>query len=82
MATNADASAPPPQPPQQDRALVQAYAKLQGENFVYYVRSLSVVLGRRVAGCDDVDVDLGPYKTISRQHARYAPSRPSSRCLT
>lgn len=57
----------------QSSAPPAAYAKLQGENFVYYVRTLSVVLGRRVAGCDDqVDVDLGPSKTISRRHALIA----------
>lgn len=50
---------------------IQAYAKLQGENFVYYVQTLSVTLGRRVAGSgDDVDVDLGSGRTISRRHAR------------
>lgn len=49
---------------------VQAYAKLQGENFLYYVQTLSIVLGRRVVGYEDVDVDLGQSKTISRRHAR------------
>ena len=41
------------------------------EHFVYYVKTLSVTLGRRVGGADsDIDVDLGPSKLISRRHAR------------
>ena len=34
------------------------------------VQTLTIVLGRRVVGYDDVDVDLGNSKTISRRHAR------------
>eukprot|EP00730_Choanoeca_flexa_P006791 TRINITY_DN12225_c5_g2_i1.p1 TRINITY_DN12225_c5_g2~~TRINITY_DN12225_c5_g2_i1.p1 ORF type:complete len:446 (+),score=30.81 TRINITY_DN12225_c5_g2_i1:158-1495(+) len=49
---------------------IQAYAKLQGENFVYYVQTLELTLGRRVDGYTDVQVDLGPSRTISRQHAK------------
>lgn len=49
---------------------VQAYAKLQGESFVYYVQSLSLTLGRGVAGREKVDVDLGTSRSISRVHAR------------
>jgi hypothetical protein len=49
---------------------VQAFAKLQGESFVYYVQSLSLTLGRAVAGREPVDVDLGPSRSISRVHAR------------
>ncbi len=57
---------------------VQAYCKLQGENFQYYVQTLAVTLGRRVAGIsDDVDVDLGPGRTISRRHARIEYDFPS-----
>lgn len=49
-------------------AQVQAYAKLAGQNWTYYVRTLSVVIGR---GADDneVQIDLGPAKVISRKHA-------------
>lgn len=54
----------------EERTPIQAYAKLQGENFVYYIQTLSVTLGRRVAGSEGVDVDLGSAKTISRTHAR------------
>lgn len=49
---------------------VPAYAKLQGENFVYFIRTLSLTLGRRAPGMEGVDVDLGPSKNISRIHAR------------
>jgi len=63
---------------------VEAYAKLQGEDFVYYVRSLAVSLGRGLGGASggsngfpsygmgpgSTDIDLGLSKTISRQHAR------------
>lgn len=47
-----------------------AYAKLQGDTFTYYIRTLSLTLGRRAPGIAGVDVDLGPYKNISRTHAR------------
>ena len=56
--------------PEQNLGPIQAYAKLQGENFVYYVQTLQLTLGRRVEGFNDVHVDLGPSRTISRQHAR------------
>ena len=51
-------------------AAVQAYAKLQGESFVYFIRTLTLTLGRRVPGSENVDVDLGPSRNISRVHAR------------
>lgn len=51
-------------------AAVQAYAKLQGEAFEYFVQTLSLTLGRRVVGRDPVDVDLGTSRSISRVHAR------------
>ncbi|ODQ65539.1 hypothetical protein NADFUDRAFT_23765, partial [Nadsonia fulvescens var. elongata DSM 6958] len=66
---------------------VQAYAKLAGANWTYYVKSLSVVVGRsnsdnnleNVEGSsvDDVDIDLSPGKIVSRRHAiiRYDPTR-------
>ena len=49
---------------------VQAYAKLQGEDFVYYIRTLSVHIGRKSSPNDDIEVDLGNSKIISRKHAR------------
>jgi hypothetical protein len=56
--------------PEQREGPIRAYAKLQGESFVYYVQTLKITLGRRVQGFSDVDVDLGPSRTISRVHAR------------
>ena len=49
---------------------VEAYAKLQGEDFVFYIQTLSVILGRRSSPSDEVHVDLGRSKVISRKHAR------------
>ena len=49
---------------------LSAFPLAQGENFVYYIQTLSVTLGRKVAGSEDVDVDLGASKSISRVHAR------------
>jgi hypothetical protein len=50
-----------------------AYAKLAGDNFVYYVQSMMVTLGRG-GGLDvgaladgEPDVDLGREKSISRK---------------
>lgn len=49
---------------------VQAYAKLEGDDFCYYVRTLQVTLGRRVKNPAHVDIPLGNMKSVSRQHAR------------
>ncbi|KAJ1672042.1 hypothetical protein EV182_007319, partial [Spiromyces aspiralis] len=51
---------------------IQAYAKLEGPNLCYYMRTLSVTLGRTATSgsSDTVDISLGPSKAISRQHAR------------
>ncbi|KAK9236640.1 fork head domain-containing protein [Lipomyces kononenkoae] len=55
---------------------VQAYAKLAGSTWTYYVRELRVTIGRfsePVSGLEDtsesVDIDLGPAKVVSRRHA-------------
>lgn len=61
----------PGTPPVEDQKQpIQAYAKLQGEDFVYYIRSLSLLLGRKTGPYDEVQVDLGTSKVISRVHAR------------
>ncbi|KAI8089058.1 fork head domain-containing protein [Halteromyces radiatus] len=49
---------------------VQAYAKLEGEDFCYYIRTLQVTLGRKAMKPDNVDIPLGNTKSVSRQHAR------------
>lgn len=84
--TPAPASAPtstaptPPLPPQDGP--IRAYAKLEFPGFSYYIQTLPVTIGRRPQGPPpspvgtswsvprDVDVDLGPLKSISRMHAR------------
>lgn len=59
---------------------VQAYAKLAGATWTYYVKALSVTIGResdRTASENEshaefnihVDLDLGPAKIVSRKHA-------------
>ncbi|KAJ2492568.1 hypothetical protein IWW37_001323 [Coemansia sp. RSA 2050] len=53
-------------------APVQAYAKLEGPDFCYYVRTLEVLLGRYQSADDQeqVDIDLGGSKAVSRRHAK------------
>ncbi|KAI8614016.1 hypothetical protein BC830DRAFT_417131 [Chytriomyces sp. MP71] len=46
---------------------VQAYAKIEGRDFTYFVRKLTITLGRKIAQDDGVDVHLGSVKSISRQ---------------
>lgn len=58
--------------PSDAEALVPAFAKLQGENFEYYMRKYSIMLGRN-SSKTSVDLDLrslGGGLAISRQHAR------------
>ena len=54
---------------------VQAYAKLAGQNWTYYVKALDVTIGRESEAPEgsahpQIDLDLGPAKVISRLHAR------------
>lgn len=64
---------------------IHAYAKLEFPGFSYYIQTLEVTIGRRPAQSPggeaaaqgsawrshgEVDVDLGPLKSISRLHAR------------
>lgn len=53
-----------------ETAPVQAYAKLESDDFCYYIRTLQVTLGRKVKKPDNVDIPLGNIKSVSRQHAR------------
>lgn len=63
----------------EDKEEVQAFAKLSGRDWTFYISSLQVSIGRGVAkdasqtktldsftGCD---IDLGPGKVVSRKHA-------------
>ncbi|OLY78963.1 Fork head transcription factor 1 [Smittium mucronatum] len=45
-----------------------AYAKLEGLNFSYYIRSLSTTIGRSTSSFKRADVCLDDVKTISRIH--------------
>lgn len=57
---------------------ISAYYSLVFPNFTYYLQTLNVTIGRRcipanTASTSDnpqVDVDLGPLKSVSRLHAR------------
>ncbi|KAG7739360.1 hypothetical protein KL932_003454 [Ogataea haglerorum] len=54
---------------------VQAYAKIAGRDWTFYVKSLKVLIGRNTDSHgadrheDKVDIDLGPSKVVSRKHA-------------
>lgn len=70
-------------------AEVQAYAKIAGRDWTYYVKTLAVAIGRNTepsantntnenpapgtgASAQQVQIDLGPAKVVSRQHAAIA----------
>ncbi|KAI5959066.1 FKH2 [Candida pseudojiufengensis] len=55
---------------------VQAYAKIAGKDWTYYVKSLAISIGRNTDVASSnvntgplIDIDLGPAKIVSRQHA-------------
>ncbi|GMM49110.1 forkhead family transcription factor [Starmerella bacillaris] len=49
---------------------VQAYGKLAGKGFTFYVQKLEVIIGRTAADSPGaVDIDLAPSKVVSRNHA-------------
>lgn len=54
---------------------VQAYAKIAGKDWTFYVKRLKVSIGRNAENHnpenfeDGVDIDLGPSKVVSRRHA-------------
>lgn len=51
---------------------VQAYAKIAGNNWTYYVKTLSIAIGRNTDQQDEkeqIQIDLGPAKVVSRTHA-------------
>lgn len=49
---------------------IQAYAKLESDDQCYYIRTLQVTMGRKVARRGTVDIPLTNAKSVSRQHAR------------
>ncbi|CCE91336.1 forkhead family transcription factor FKH1 TDEL_0C04470 [Torulaspora delbrueckii] len=60
---------------------VQAYAKISGRDWTYYVKGLEISIGRNTDsvaslanvdtknGPSPIDIDLGPAKVVSRKHA-------------
>ncbi|KAI5953214.1 FKH2 [Candida jiufengensis] len=60
---------------------VQAYAKIAGKDWTYYVKTLAISIGRNTEVNNNnsnnnninngplIDIDLGPAKIVSRQHA-------------
>lgn len=56
---------------------IQAYAKIAGQDWTFYVKSLAISIGRNTENPGPVhmpnqsliDIDLGPAKVVSRQHA-------------
>lgn len=54
---------------------VQAYAKIAGRDWTFYVKTLAVAIGRNTDApppprlLQMVEIDLGPAKVVSRQHA-------------
>ncbi|KAI7876105.1 hypothetical protein K492DRAFT_210546 [Lichtheimia hyalospora FSU 10163] len=72
-------STPPPAPPidttdvttnKDKHTPIQAYAKLESDDQCYYIRTLQVTMGRKVARRGTVDIPLSNAKSVSRQHAR------------
>ena len=49
----------------------QAFAKLSGQNWTYYLNETQIIIGRGDKE-NTVDVDLGPGKMVSRNHAKIA----------
>ncbi|KAJ2134652.1 hypothetical protein IWW49_006426, partial [Coemansia sp. RSA 1797] len=70
MESSNSTAAPTAESSMSDTSPVQAYAKLEGPEFCYYVRTLEVSLGRHPSGTDTVDIDLGDSKAVSRRHAK------------
>ncbi|ORY86403.1 fork head domain-domain-containing protein, partial [Protomyces lactucae-debilis] len=49
---------------------ISAYAKLEFEQFSFFIQTLTLLLGRKAKPGDNVDVHLGASKSISRNHAK------------
>ncbi|KAH9850089.1 hypothetical protein C2E23DRAFT_870294 [Lenzites betulinus] len=76
--THTDPALPIPDHHDSPQDKISAYYSLVFPNFVYYLQTLTVTIGRRcvpantASGSDNpqVDVDLGPLKSVSRLHAK------------
>lgn len=55
-----------------EQPIIFAYARLDFQNFTFYVQTLHAIIGRRSENdtTHKVDVNLGPSKSISRRHAQ------------
>lgn len=56
-------------------AAISAFYSLEFPQFTYYIQNLNVTIGRRCIAASqpsvvEVDVDLGPLKSVSRLHAK------------
>ncbi|CAG9324070.1 unnamed protein product [Blepharisma stoltei] len=65
------------------------FAVLRGQNWTYLLTNTHIIIGRKPQASDSqwqVDLDLGPSKFISRQHAlliyNFKDQRFEIRCLT
>ena len=66
---------------------ISAYYSLTFPNFTYYVQTIAVTIGRRSTRTGEqsssdqpeVDVDLGPLKSVSRLHAKIEYDQDSDR---
>lgn len=58
--------------PGDEQSKISAYARLDFQDFTFYVQTLQVIIGRRSENdfSHKVDVNLGPSKSISRRHAQ------------
>ena len=70
----------------EDQSKISAYARLDFENYTFYVQTLQVILGRRSndelmqGSHHTVDVHISSKKAISRKHAKIStPIHRSSR---
>lgn len=55
---------------QDTKASISAYAKLEFDQFSFFIQTLTLVIGRKANREDNVDVHLGMSKSISRVHAK------------
>ena len=56
----------------------RVFAELRGNNWKYNLKQLSIIIGRKSGSSEDIDVDLGPSKVISRRHAKIEYNRETN----